>query len=174
MSARFFLKAETAEAHERLDAHFAQYDLSNADDYRRFLTAHAAAFLPLEAAVEKAGIAAKIPNWPGQRRADALQQDLALLNCAVPQMLTVPAIQCDAELFGSAYVLEGSRLGATLLCRQVDISLPTNFLGHTPVFSWKNFVALLERTLYSLDKQERAARAANTAFSLFEDAAHLY
>ncbi|MDP8911973.1 MAG: hypothetical protein M3N39_00180 [Pseudomonadota bacterium] len=47
MSARAGLRAGTAAEHDRVDRLFSRFDLRREEDYRHFLLAQAAAFLPI-------------------------------------------------------------------------------------------------------------------------------
>ncbi|MGH1557740.1 hypothetical protein ACRAWD_07640 [Caulobacter segnis] len=50
----------------------------------RFLSASAAALSPLEQALERAGVADWLPDWPARARRAALAQDLAALGLSAP------------------------------------------------------------------------------------------
>ena len=77
---RATLRQATAPFHDAVERRFDTYDLSRPDDYARFLHGHAAAILPMEAALEAAGIAAWLPDWPQRARAEALRADLGMLD----------------------------------------------------------------------------------------------
>lgn len=110
-SARFTLRHSTADAHQAVEAGFSRLDLCQIDDYRTFLSSLAAAFVPLERALEATGIDRFLPDWLQRRRRDLLTQDLADLRATVVA-LAIPPLPNDATaLPGTAYVLEGSRLG---------------------------------------------------------------
>src|SRR5215471_5640178 len=74
------LKDATALAHRDLDAQFAAFDLSSRRGYRRFLEASAAALLPLEDALERAGVTHIFADWPQRARRDSITADLAHLD----------------------------------------------------------------------------------------------
>ena len=63
MNARLTLKARTAKAHDRVDELFSRFDLGDEGEYRRFLTAQAEAFLPVEASLDAAGAETVIEDW---------------------------------------------------------------------------------------------------------------
>ena len=69
MSARLRLREETQREHEAVDAAWSAFDLSSARGYRDFMSAQARAFLPIEAAVERAGADLLIDDWGARRRA---------------------------------------------------------------------------------------------------------
>lgn len=172
MSARAYLRDLTRDAHDRVDAIFSKHDLGKADDYRAFLLAHAAAYLPVEQALDEAGAGRLINGWQDRRRGDLLRQDLAALNLPEPAAAQAPLFDDEASIVGGAYVLEGSRLGGAVLHRAVGPDLPTSFLGAPQqAGAWSHFIADIERILYSRVRQERAGVAALNTFACFELAA---
>jgi len=168
LTPRDVLKAATAEAHDRLDAHFATYDLAQRDDYERFLAAHAAAFLPAEQALTDAGAASLVEEWDEHRRTDALLADLEGMDLSVPTPIATPIYGSEAAVIGGLYVLEGSRLGGAVLRRQVG-EFPHAFLDavHAPG-RWPTFIALATRKLYDPRALEEASAYAIATFGLFE------
>ncbi len=166
---RSLLRAETAEAHRVLDEGLGRYDLADEADYRRFLRIHAHALLPLEAA-----LADRAP-WPAwQPRGGALRADLAALGIAVPPPLAVAPPATAAEAWGMLYVVEGSRLGGTLLARRVGAGLPAAYLGarHGPG-EWRQFLDAMETDATSERYRELAVAGAQRTFAIFAEAAAL-
>jgi heme oxygenase len=142
---RQHLREATAQAHARLDAMVEAWGIETAPGYRRFLQAHARSLPALEQRVwgglAQAGF---VPaRWS---RAAALAQDLAALGAPAPEPLPAPDITGEAALFGAAYVLEGSRLGAQMLLRRAWAGAPTHaFLAHNPEpRAWQVFLSRLE------------------------------
>lgn len=170
MSARFFLKSETAEAHERLDGHFAAFDLSNRADYGDFLSVHAAALIAVEDALVAGGIEQVMPQWPLLRRSDLIRQDLDALGRDIPPSPAI-AFSSHVEMLGALYVLEGSRLGGKLLKKATGDNFPTRYLSHQPALTWPEFVAVIERMLQTDVDRHEAADAANRVFAVFLKAA---
>ena len=162
------LRAATHDAHEALDALFAGFDLGDEAQYRRFLRAHAMALPPVEAALDAAGMAGLLDDWPARRRAAALTADLGALGEPPPPALTAPALPSAAAAWGAAYVLEGSRLGGAMLARSVGPGLPTSYLG-TPqaAGAWRRFLERLQSALYQPEAIAAAAAAAVSVFALF-------
>ena len=137
------LRAATSDLHDAVERRFAGYDLADRQRYGVFLTMQAAALLPLEAALERAGIARLLPDWPRRRRAAALRSDLAALGLDAPRA-DPPMLGGGGEAIGAAYVLEGSRLGAAVLLRRVGAGLPDGFLRHGARSGlWPSFLARL-------------------------------
>src|SRR5262249_51409973 len=144
------LKQSTAAAHRRLDATFSDFDLTGVPGYRRFLEASAAALLPLEAALEAAGVEAILPDWPERARRQAIAADLASLGGLARPLCAVKPLTRNGAL-GAIYVLEGSRLGAKFLMRTIVehgdpvIFAATRYLAHGAGKPWwRSFLARLE------------------------------
>ena len=110
------LKTATAPSHRALDTKFGSYDLTSVVGYRRFLEASAAALLPLETALERAGNVRLFADWPQRSRRAAIAADLACIGGTVNPPPPV-APMSRHEILGTMYVLEGSRLGAKYLLR---------------------------------------------------------
>jgi heme oxygenase len=165
------LRAGTRASHERVDAVFGGFDLGNEADYRRFLRAHARAFLPVEAALEAAGIGRLVDDWPQRRRSALIVADLTALGEPVPAT-TPMTITGDAAAWGALYVLEGSRLGGAMLARRIGDGLPRGYLGaaQSPG-AWRKLLELLASSLYADDLIEAAVASAHAVFERFEAAA---
>ena len=171
MSARFALRSATAGDHERLDALFSRFDLTNRDGYGVFLLAQAGGFLGVEEALDRAGIADVVPDWPDRRRSNALVADLTALHLAVPTPSPAPSFFGEAAMLGGLYVLEGSRLGGAMLVRAVPDDLPKSFLSGGNPAAWRAFVHLLDQRLSSEPEVAAAARAAAGVFETFASSA---
>jgi heme oxygenase (biliverdin-IX-beta and delta-forming) len=167
------LRVATRAAHDRVDALFSGLDLADPADYRRFLTAQAAAYLPVEEALEARGAGALFPDWQDRRRADRLRADIKTLGLPIPAPIAEPVFETPAEVAGAAYVLEGSRLGGAMLARSVPAGLPHSFLVSPQRGShWRDFLVQLERLLESPAQREAAVRGAAQTFDHFARAAH--
>lgn len=148
-SLRQALRRETASLHAAVEARFDGLNLGDAGDYGVFLARHAVCILPLEAALDAAGIETLLSDWPRRRRGAALAGDLAELGLpelGLPEPEERPVrIAPGAEALGAAYVLEGSRLGAAMLLRSVAADLPTAFLRHGQQERlWQSFLPHLD------------------------------
>lgn len=165
------LRAATRGAHDRVDALFSGFDLARPDDYRRFLAAQAAAFLPAEAALDHAGAGRLFPGWSEARRAHLLAADLDDLGMARPDPAAAPAFASPAAVAGAVYVLEGSRLGGALLSRRLAPGLPGRFLSAgLPPGGWRAFLARLEQLLGTDVERREAVASAEGMFLLFASA----
>lgn len=173
------LRRETAEAHARLDRGWEGHDLTRRSAYAAFLSSMAGALVPLEAAMEAAGVAKRLPDWPARRRSAALLRDLAGLEV---ELAPIPALGDLAEL-GSAgmagilYVLEGSRLGGSVILRRVlaspDATLHDHvrFLRHGEGLRlWPSFAAWLAADEPAQADRSGAVAGARLAFAAFAGA----
>lgn len=174
---RSVLKDATADEHTRLDTKLGAFDLCTVSGYRRFLEINAAALLPLEQALLRAGVRDVLPDWDDRARTEAILSDLSRLG-GTPRLLAAPALTDLAAMLGTLYVLEGSRLGAAYLLRQVRqcsdpvISGNTAFLSHgagRPL--WPGFLAVLESHAADIIDEADIVLPARRAFALFEQAA---
>ena len=170
---RHSLRVATAEAHERLDACSRELNLADRQTYGRFLMAQSGPVLALETALEHFGVARLLADWPSRRRTAALRHDLEYLGLCSESCASV-RLRSVAQAFGTLYVLEGSRLGARVLLRQILAAAPslepaTRFLSHgSDPRLWTTFLQTLEANVAISDLVE-AAQGARNAFALFED-----
>jgi heme oxygenase len=175
---RSILRDATAADHARLDATLGALDLCTVPGYRRFLDINAAALLPLERSLERAGVRAVLPDWDDRARTAAILTDLTRLGGSSPP-LDAPELAGRSALLGTLYVLEGSRLGAAYLLRTVKacgdplISNTTAFLGHGAGRQfWPQYLAALEAHADEIAEDD-LVRSARAAFDLFAHAAAL-
>ena len=172
MNARLTLKARTAKAHDRVDELFSRFDLGDEGDYRRFLTAQAEAFLPVEASLDAAGAETVIEDWAQRRRARAILEDLETLGIPAPPREPCLLLPSPPAILGAAYVLEGSRLGGAILKKRVAAHMPRRFLdADQGQGAWRKLLEKLERSLYENGGVEAAVMAAGQVFERFEAAA---
>ena len=167
-SARFVLRDATAQWHARVDALFSEADLAGRGGYGRFLQAQAAAFLPIERALDLEGINKVVVDWPARRRAHLLCEDLAALGLAIPPLEPMPIFIGAPAMLGAAYVLEGSRLGGALLRRSVPAAFPQAFLSGGSTTAWRDFIVVLDAGLVTTPDLEAAIAAACNTFASFE------
>ena len=175
---RSILRDATAAAHARLDAKLGALKLCTVAGYRCFLEINAAALLPLEASLERAGVRRMLPDWDDRARTGALLTDLARLG-GRPGRLDLPELTDRSAMLGTLYVLEGSRLGAAYLLRTVRqssdplVSGNTAFLGHgVGRHFWPGYLAVLECHADELAEDD-LVRSARSAFDLFAHTAAL-
>lgn len=171
-SLRDRLRAATADSHAALDAQVAAWKIETPLGYGAFLSASAMALAPLELALERAGVVEWLPDWPQRVRRTALARDLADLGLEAPPFAAahVPSPDFGAGLL---YVLEGSRLGARFLARQVrgaGHGLPLNYLiqGEGDDL-WRSFLTWLGKPNVGTQTDEAEA-GARYGFQCFSDA----
>ena len=171
-SLRDHLRAATAESHAALDATVAAFGLGTPAGYAAFLTASAVALGPLERGLELAGVGAWLPDWPRRARRGGLARDLAMLGKAPPPVREPASVPSPAFAAGLLYVLEGSRLGARFLARQVRAAgagLPLAYLTHGEGEDlWRSFLVWLEaipKVGFWTDEAEAGARYGFRCFS---------
>jgi len=174
------LREATAAAHDRVDAAFAGFDLTDRADYARFLMAHAEVVWPLEAALPGGRI---VDDWEARKRGDLLKEDLAFLRPAPadrhPDALAPldSGLQQDEEgdipaIAGALYVLEGSRLGGRFLARAVPPGFPRAYLeAHQGADKWQELLRRLDSLLQEPAAFDAALATAQEAFAAFERSA---
>ena len=170
---RFFLREATRDLHHELDTAISQLDLGEADDYAAFLRIHAAALLPLEAALEAGGIASRFVAWQHHRRSEALKVDLRACGIKHEHSESLAQIESAEAQMGVLYVLEGSRLGGRLLARQAAGQEVRNaFLLHGAGLPlWQDFLSQLERLPDDDATRDGLADGASMAFMVYGQAA---
>lgn len=172
MNLRTTLRAATREDHDRVDQLGGGFDLAKPEGYGAFLLAHAAVLPPLEAALDAAPSQDLPADWPERRRAAALLADLAELGFAPPAPSPIAAPATAAERVGALYVLEGSRLGGTLLRRRLaeaQPGAPNAYLAHgegAPL--WRTFLEWLDSRALDPAQTRAAVDGARGAFAAFE------
>ena len=167
-SMRLIVRDATVNEHRLIDGALSALDLADKDDYIRFLRVHYTALNRL----------AKL--WSRQDHLDFF----ALSSCAAEDLETLqeqavrpletirlrmdPLYQC-----GIAYVVRGSRLGATISRQRVPACYPTSFLDYEMSFAWPTFVNKLDdcHPESSLSANAQVIRGAKHAFATFAQAA---
>lgn len=117
------LRADTTADHDKVDARYAGFDLSDRAAYGRFLAAHARALPGIEAAL---ATQAALPA--SRERTSLLAADLADLGEPMPRPFDFGLATSD-EAWGALYVIEGSRLGGAMLARRVPAEMPSRYLA---------------------------------------------
>jgi heme oxygenase len=171
-SLRVKLRISTASAHARLDGLAAAFPLSTRDGYADFLAAHAAALIPIEQALAEADVNALLPDWPSRCRSGAVMRDLDILRAEL-RAIAVPPICGEAAIFGTLYVLEGSRLGARVILQNLDPRIAgaaTHYLQHGDTRLWPTFLSALEASNEAHEDFSATLDAALCTFEVFERA----
>lgn len=169
--ARRALREGTLALHQRVDGIFSRPDLSCREDYVDFLSAQAAALVPAELALERAGAGSLLSGWEKRKRSRLLCADLSSLGAEMPAPIGTLNFSTTAEIWGGIYVLEGSRLGAAFLSRSVAPAFPAAFLNSAPPAAhWRKLLRVLDERLVRPADIALATAAARRVFVLFEQA----
>jgi len=171
------LKDATADAHRELDRAYSAFDLVTVSGYRQFLEASAAALLPLEAMLARAGVGQIMTDWPQRSRSAAIRNDLRLVDGRC-EALELDGMLSRHGVLGVAYVLEGSRLGAKVLLARLAaadhrILGASAYLRHgSGLPLWRDFLALLAHEEPATQRElAEAIDGARFAFNMFQIAA---
>lgn len=171
LSARQTLRLATAAHHERVDRAFGSFDLSDRAQYKRFLLAQADAHIAVETRIEESGAEDVMPDWPQRRRSALLLQDLAALGMEWIERREELELSAPGALLGAIYVLEGSRLGGSLVARSVPDAFPRRFLTQADSKRWQHLIQVLDTLLVTDEKRDAAIATARRVFTFFEAAA---
>ena len=153
---RRWLAAQTSPLHHAVDASAASLDLSTADSIVCFM---ARGFGTVEPALDRAGAGRVLPEWPARRRAH-------LTGVASPAADDAVEFGSDPEVWGGLYVLEGSRLGGTMLARQHAALAQHPFFAAAETF-WPTFVRRLDEADAALEDRDGMLAGARKAFGAF-------
>lgn len=172
MSFRNALRSGTADYHDVVDGLFGRFDMADRRQYIAFLSGHARVLPAAEQALERAGIDRLLPDWADRRRSPMLRADMASLGLPMPPPIGLAAISSEDELWGAAYVIEGSKLGGAMLSKRVPSEFPSTYLAFQgPKGAIKAFMDRLDSA--NDVNRERAVDAARSMFSAFRNAAKL-
>jgi heme oxygenase len=172
IDARSHLSAAVAELHERVDRAMSLENMTTIDDYRRHLRCHAQVVLPLERALESHRHVNDIPDIAHRWRSNALAEDLRTLGEPHSKYLDTPIGGSRAAIAGAMYVLEGSRLGAKVLLRQLGTrggqDLPIEFFSHGATERlWSSFVSWLNSVDWSPAEISEMCETARAVFQTY-------
>lgn len=162
-STRSVLRDATAVDHEMVDAAFGQLRVATRRGYTDFLLAHAR-ILPLAERLIDPGTF--LENWSG--RAQSLLEDLAELGAQVPPEIDFSLPDGEAARLGALYVLEGSRLGGSVIVRSVPSRYPSRFLRSChPKGAWQKLLNCLEEADSGPAWQRDAVAGARSLFGAY-------
>ncbi|WP_156840215.1 biliverdin-producing heme oxygenase [Novosphingobium aquimarinum] len=163
------LRIATGPAHSALDKSFGSLDLDDRGDYARFLLAHAIGLMPLFSTYREfvtQELRMPTPDFTGMLAADL--GDLGLETPSIPEV----SLDDDLSAPGIAYVVSGSRLGLTMIRRNGywgrAHGQPSRYMeDDSGLEVWKSLVGWMKQKAASEQDEERASRAALTAFDVF-------
>ncbi len=174
-SLRHRLRESTDQAHRQLEAGVESEGLlASAAGYARFLCGWYQLQGAVERALDAAGAARLIPDWPERRRLPLLEADLRALGVGVPSEVPVALqLRSDGAMLGAAYVVEGAALGARVVQPGIEalgppVSNSVRFLkgaGELSGRQWRTFVRILDARSDSVDHDD-AVEAARQVFAL--------
>jgi heme oxygenase len=172
-SRRFWLREFTARSHADLEAVVGAFDDLAA--YRRYALGLYRGRAPIERWLGAVAWPSHFADWRPSLIADALGQDLTDLGIDRPPHGPPPPLSGGVEdLLGTAYVLEGSGLGAKLVYRRASaLGLDDRFgarhlADQAKASGWKRFVDLLETA--PAPDMDRVGKAALLTFDAMRDA----
>ncbi|PAX99125.1 heme oxygenase [Pseudoalteromonas sp. HM-SA03] len=182
------LKHATADTHDNVDKSImAQNPFVNTQSYLDFLRLQFYFLKDVSALYEHPELLGLIPDLAERRRLGLLEQDFIDLETAIPTPYLMPEVTNNtdtAKALGWLYVVEGSKVGAAMLGKQVGAKLSFNaqhgarYLagpGAGRGSAWRELVQIIDSIELS-EQQEQAliegARQAFTRFQAFQ--AHVY
>lgn len=169
-SVRERLRKRTGSLHAHVDFRAAGMRLETASGYARFLTSQASVILPLEDALESAGVMRLLADWGDRCRSEALKADLLEIGASCFPV-SPPVFKSDAALLGALYVLEGSRLGARVILSRIGFCSATRYLRHGEGLRlWPSFLEILESDEGVRQHPDAAEDAARLVFEMFAQA----
>ena len=173
---RDIVSEATKTSHRRLDLALSWLDLGKPRYYEGFLRGQAEALIPLEASLERHGVADIVRDWPLRARTPALEHDLAALDVACDP-LPQPSFKNAADMLGAVYVLEASRMGARIMLARLAQHPHSSAIGATAYLRhgfgkrfWPTFLALLETHPEAQADTAGVVQGAEIAYGMFESA----
>jgi heme oxygenase len=158
------LRTATRSDHMGVDRLIGQLDLSRREGYGRLLSIHHAVLQDLKS------------EWRPEDRDDframsrRLQNDLRVLGfpTANPPSMSRTPLDRGNQL-GIAYVIRGSRLGASVLRPRIPSQFSASYLDFVPTLSWVQFLAQLQSVSKAAEGKatDEAIRGAKITFDLF-------
>jgi heme oxygenase len=158
------LRAATRNDHMAVDRLVGRLDLTHREDYGRLLSIHHAVLQDLKS------------EWRPEDRDDframsrRLQNDLRVLGfpTANPRSMSRTPLAKGSQL-GIAYVIRGSRLGASVLRPRIPSQFCASYLDFVPALSWVQFLAQLQGASKATEARssDEAIQGAKMTFDLF-------
>lgn len=169
------IRDATRTSHRRLDLALSWLDIGKPRYYAAFLRGQAEALFPIEAALERNGIASILPDWPQRARARALEDDLIAMDVGCAP-LAEPRFRGAAGMLGAVYVLEATRLSARAMLSRLAQYPDSLSIGATKYLRhgfgkrlWPSFLEVLETHPATLADPRATVRGAQLSFDMFEN-----
>ncbi|SJZ97863.1 Heme oxygenase [Consotaella salsifontis] len=177
-SLRNRLRLATHGRHEALDHQFEGLgDDARPSLYEDFIRLNHAGRDKIEPILAASPFALHMPDWLSRRATPVLAEDMAAMRLEAVETPPFAIGQPDLpQAFGIAYVLEGSRLGAGLIHKQLR---RTGFIDNHPALSFsfiqrsgdadvfRSYLAALSALDLSPKQEDRLIAAANLTFDFF-------
>jgi heme oxygenase len=167
------IRLHTRPLHDALDSQLELSKLTSRTGYVDYLLMNWAC-VPIEQALERAGIGQVLLDWEVRRRRIALAADLDALGLPPPSYVALTIDADIGSLLGWSYVLEGSRLGARLILQTVmrsseaEVRRAMAFLRHGDGEQlWTTFKVELGKIDREPAAIAKACTCANAAFHCF-------
>jgi heme oxygenase (biliverdin-IX-beta and delta-forming) len=167
------IRRHTRHLHDALDSRLLLSNLTSRTGYINYLRINWAC-VPIEQALERAGISQVLLDWEGRRRRSALVADLVALGVQPPSYIALTIDSDMGTLLGWSYVLEGSRLGAKVILQTVmssaelEVREAMTFLRHGEGEQlWKSFKFELGKINSEPAAIAKACTGAKAAFHCF-------
>jgi heme oxygenase len=158
------LRAATRSDHMEVDRLIGQLDLTRPECYGRLLSIHHAVLQDLKS------------EWRPEDRYDFRAMSRRLLNdlrvlgfsAANPQPMSRTPL-AEGNQLGIAYVIRGSRLGASVLRPRIPLQFSASYFDFVPALSWIQFLAQLQSVSNAAEAEvnDAAIRGAKITFDLF-------
>ncbi|WP_102796273.1 biliverdin-producing heme oxygenase [Bowmanella denitrificans] len=175
------LKAGTADLHSHVDTSIMAKDpFASVQSYLQFLTLQYLFLKDVEALYTHPQLAEHLDDLNERRRLDALELDFADFDLCLPDIAVKPLITAKTDFataLGWLYVVEGSKVGAAMLGRQVQARLPVSgdkgarYLagpGAGRGSAWRHLVQVIDDVVFSETQEQAILKGARSAFSRFQ------
>ena len=170
------IREATHASHRQLDLALSWLDLGKPRYYASFLRGQAEALFPIETALERSGIVLILPDWPRRARTMALEHDLIVINASCAP-LPEPHLDNPAQMLGTVYVLEATRMSARVMLSRLAQYPDSPSIGATKYLRhgfgqrlWPTFLDVLETHPAALADPRAVVQGAEIAFGMFESA----
>jgi heme oxygenase len=170
------IREATHASHKRLDLALSWLDLGKPRYYASFLRGQAEALFPIETALARNGVELILPDWPKRVRSAALEQDLIAMDVSCDP-LPEPHFDNPAQMFGTVYVLEATRMGARVMLSRLAQYPESCSIGATRYLRhgfgqrlWPTFLGVLETHSIARADPRSVVQGAEVAFGMFESA----
>ncbi|MEQ9314813.1 MAG: biliverdin-producing heme oxygenase [Henriciella sp.] len=168
------LRSDTQYDHDRIDALYGRYDLTDRADLSAFLEAHALALSWCTDAIpaDRSEFSALMRGLIA-----AIGDDLAHLGAPAQSHWPAKPNALRGDALGLIYVVAGSRLGGRVLVRQILAAEDPVVASATRYFTctegdalWQSVQVALQDWTGSSDQEARLVEGARSAFQYYEDA----